>query len=101
MAKKLKKVFSWKNYFEVNRQNIIVPPRSTKKFKVSEKCDIEIKELEGPKVEVVLYGEGKPLNRTVKSLSKGEYFTLAGEDKNDSAWFVVITLLEERQPDKK
>jgi len=97
MAKKLGKVFKWKHYFEVKRQTEIVPNRGTKVIEVSPKCKLEITELEGAKVEVKLYGEGKPINRSTKNLSKGEYFILAGDDKNESAWFVIVTLLEEKR----
>ncbi len=96
MANKLKKIFKWKYYFEINKQNGEVQSRSTKKFNVSKKCDIEITEMEGPKVEVKLFGEGKLINRTIKSLTKDELFTIAGEDKNETAWFVIIKLLEEK-----
>ncbi len=96
MANKLKKIFKWKYYFEISKQTVDVPTRSTKKFNVSKKCDIEITEMEGPRVEVKLYGEGKLINRTVKSLTKDELFTIAGDDKNETAWFVIIKLLEEK-----
>jgi hypothetical protein len=96
LAKKLGDVFKWKYYFEVNRQTETIPSRATKRIKVSPKCEIDITELEGPKVEVTLYGEGKKLNRSVKQLNKGEYFILAGDDKNESAWFIIVTLLEEK-----
>jgi hypothetical protein len=97
MAKRLSKVFKWKHYFEVNKINETIPNRGTKKIKVSPKCDIEITEMEGSSVEVKLYGEGKLINKSVKQLSKGEYFVLAGEDKNETAWFIMITLLDEKR----
>lgn len=97
MAKRLGKVFKWKHYFEVNKVNETIPNRGTKKIKVSPKCDIEITELEGASVEVKLYGEGKLINKSVKQLSKGEYFVLAGDDKNETAWFIMITLLDEKR----
>ncbi|MCX8154855.1 MAG: hypothetical protein N3J91_00140 [Verrucomicrobiae bacterium] len=97
MAKRLSKVFKWKHYFEVNKINETIPNRGTKKIRVSPKCDIEITELEGSSVEVKLYGEGKLINKSVKQLAKGEYFVLAGEDKNETAWFIMITLLEEKR----
>lgn len=96
MANKLKKIFKWKYYFEISKQQGEIPSRATKKFNVSKKCDIEITEMEGPKVEVKLYGEGKLINRTIKSLTKDELFTIAGDDKNETAWFVIIKLLEEK-----
>jgi len=89
-AAKLRKVFKWKNYFLVHEENTIVPSRTTKQIKLSKKCAVEITELEGPKVEVKLIGEQNPVNKTVKSLSKGEWFVIAGDDKNESAWFVII-----------
>jgi hypothetical protein len=95
-ANELRKIFAWKNYFEVSRTNGTVPNRGTKAFKVSNKCVIEITELEGPKVEVKLIGEGTPVNKTTKALKRGDYFTLGGDSKNGSAWFVIISQLDEK-----
>src|SRR5687768_6468318 len=96
LGESLRKIFTWKNYFEVSRQTGVVPNRGTKPFKVSEKCVVEITELEGPKVEVKLIGEGKPVNKTTKALSRGEFFTLGGDSKNGSAWFVIVSQLDEK-----
>lgn len=96
LAEELRKIFTWKYYFEVSRQTGIVPNRGTKPFKVSNKCVVEITELEGPKVEVKLIGEGKPVNKTTKALKRGDYFTLGGDSKNGSAWFVIISQLDEK-----
>lgn len=95
-AAKLRKIFKWKNYFEVNKIVSTVPSRGAQKFQMSKKCLIEITELPGPNVEVKLVGDGKPVNKTTKGLRKGESFTLGGEDKNGSAWFVIVTELEEK-----
>ena len=97
LAEEFRKIFTWKNYFEVSRTNGVVPSRGTKPFRVSNKCVVEITELEGPKVEVKLIGDGKPVNKTTKALSRGTYFTLGGGDsKNGSAWFVVISQLDDK-----
>lgn len=97
LAEEFRKIFMWKNYFEVSRTNGVVPSRGTKPFRVSDKCVVEITELQGPTVEVKLIGEGKPVNKTTKALSRGAYFTLGGGDKkNGSAWFVVISQLDEK-----
>ena len=95
-AAKPSKIFQWKYYFEMNRVVGTVPSRGTKSFEMSKKCVIEITELAGPKVEVKLIGEGKPVIKTTKHLTKGESFTLAGDDKNDCAWLVIITDLDEK-----
>jgi hypothetical protein len=89
-AEKLRKVFKWKNYFLVHKENTVIPSRTTKQVTLSKKCAVEITELAGPKVEVKLIGDQIPVNKTVKSLSKGEWFVIAGDDKNESAWFVII-----------
>jgi len=89
-ADKLKNVFKWKNYFLVKKTNVVVPSRSTKQIQLSKQCSVEITELAGPKVEVKLIGDHNPVIKGVKSLSKGESFVIAGDDKNETAWFVVI-----------
>ena len=93
---RLKKTFKWKYYFVVNRLVKDVPSRSTVRFDLSKKCSLDISELEGPRVEVKLIGEGKPVHKTVKALSKGESITYSGDDKNETAWFVIITDLDEK-----
>lgn len=96
LAKKLGKIFKWKYYFEVNRQAANVPSRGNKKLRMSDKCDLDITELEGPKIEVKLIGEGKPVNKTTKTLTKGESIIISGSDKNDCSWFVIIKLVDEK-----
>lgn len=96
-GEKFRNVFTWKHYYEVKRTNVIVKTRSTQQVVMSKKCTIEITELEGPKVEVKLIGQGKPLVKTVKPLSKGEYFTIAGGSKDDSAWFVAIYQVDPKE----
>jgi len=93
---KLRKVFKWKNYFIVNRVVKEVPSRSSNQFKLSPDCTIEIKELEGPKVEVKLIGKGKEVHKTTLTISKGQSVVYSGDDKNQSAWFVIITELDEK-----
>jgi hypothetical protein len=93
-AEKFGKIFQWKHYFEVNRETATVPARQNKKITLSPKCTLDIKELEGAKVEVTLIGEEKAVNKTTYPLSKGESFTIAGDCKDGSAWFVLITELE-------
>jgi hypothetical protein len=89
-ARKFRNVFKWKHYYEVNRKEVMIPSRSTRQIEMSKQCTVEITELEGPKVRVKLIGEGKPLHRIDKQLSKGEYFTIAGGGKDETAWFVAI-----------
>ena len=95
-AAKLRKVFKWRNYFQVNSKTAIIPSRSTRQIELSKKCTLEITELQGPSVEVTLIGEGNRLNKTTHHLAKGEWFTIGGEDKNGCAWLVIVTELDEK-----
>jgi hypothetical protein len=95
-AEKLRKVFKWKNYFVVTNQVKTIASRGSDRFELSKQCAIEVTELEGPRVEVKLIGEGKEVNKTIKPLSRGESITYGKDDKNDNAWFVILTQLAEK-----
>ena len=91
MAEKLCGIFKWKHYFEVERQQAIVAESATKRLKMSDKCEVEVLNQGKGGFEAKLFGEGK-LYRTYKGLIPvGEHLVLAGDDKNLTAWFVVIT----------
>jgi hypothetical protein len=95
-AERLRKAFKWKNYFVVTNLVRDIPSRGTTPFELSKKCTVKITELEGPRVEVMLIGEGKPVHKAIKGLNKGESFVYSGDDKNETAWFVMITELEQK-----
>lgn len=91
-ADKLKNVFKWKHYYLCTKTNAFVASRSSKKIVLSKQCTVEITELPGTKVEVKLIGEGKPVNKIgIKALSREESLVIGGDDKNETAWFIVIT----------
>jgi len=92
-AKKLRKIFTWKNYFLETKQVIGIPSRESRKLKMSDSCEIEITEQPGAPVEVKTFGKGKLINTTTKSLNHGEWFIIGGDDKNECAWFVIISRL--------
>jgi hypothetical protein len=97
LADKLRRVFKWKNYFEVSNQNVILPTNAPQKLAMSRKCELELKRVDAEIVELKLVGEGKhvkTVRQRVKLLLQGEYSILAGDDKEkyDDAWFVVISL---------
>ena len=95
-AERLRKIFKWKSYFVVNRLVKKVPSRGSNRFELSKQCTVEIRELEGSQVEVKLIGDGKEVHKTNKQLSKGEWFTYAGDAKGQNAWFVIIAELDEK-----
>lgn len=95
LHKKLRSIFKWKNYFEVNRQFIVVEDRGTGKARLSDKCVIEVEHFGNQEVEVKLFGRGKLVGRLRETLSRTKSMVLAGDDKRDTAWFVVVTLPED------
>jgi hypothetical protein len=89
---KLKGVFRWKNYFEVSREEFNVPVESKRRVQMSKKCEIEVEHQGRSAIEVKLFGEGRLLLTKRQVLKQGELLVLAGDDKDDTAWFVIITL---------
>jgi len=96
VKEKLRGVFKWKNYFEVNRQALTVTTSGPKKVKMSDHCEIEVQNLGNSSLELKLYGQGKMVVRKTQKIKPGELLVLAGDDKNDTAWFVVLNLLEKQ-----
>ena len=86
----LKGIFKWKNYFEVTRKKMDVGGGATQRLKMSDKCEVEVQSLGGSNVEIRLIGEGKCVNKVKQTISPGKLITIAGGDKNDTAWFVVL-----------
>lgn len=90
IATTLSKAFKWKNYFQVSSQKVDVANRDSKKVKLSEQSEVVIKEMEGDKIEVKVYGKGKVVRTITEPLAKDGTLVIAGDDKNDCAWFIVI-----------
>src|ERR1051325_12027028 len=48
---KLKGIFKWKNYYEVNRQTLALPKDGSQKFKLSDKCEIQLQDLGNSRIQ--------------------------------------------------
>ena len=90
VLKKLSSVFKWKYYYEVSSKDFKVPSRGSTKVTVSSKCEVVVKELEGPQVEVQVFGEGKHVKTVTSKLTREETLTIAGDDKKECAWFIYF-----------
>jgi hypothetical protein len=88
LAKRLRGIFKWKHYFEVKTEDAKIQEKGLKKFVLSDKCTVEVRN-DGKSYNAKLFGEGKLL----KDLSQGSKadLVLAGDDKNMTAWFVMMT----------
>jgi len=99
LAKKLhKSPYKWKNYFEVRRLTASVSPQTMKTVPMSSHCALEIINNGDNRVEVKLVGEGKPVSRHVESLPPGHIMVIAGDDKDDNAWLIVLRQLPGHSP---
>ena len=87
---KFANIFKWKNYYEVTRQPFTIGTGTQKDVKLSEKCLLKVQQTENEGMEVELIGEGKSVVKRKQSMPLTDILILAGDDKNKTAWFVVI-----------
>lgn len=80
----------WANYFEVNKMPLDIPKGESRKAKLSDKCEVEIKNIDGTKLEVALLGKGDPVWKRIQALPKGEVLVLGGNAPNSTAWLVAL-----------
>lgn len=84
----------WQNYFEVNRKTVELARGGNQKVTLSEKCTIEVKDVDGRRVEVSLVGKGEPVLKRTQRLPKGEILVLGGNAPNATAWLVTLKRTE-------
>jgi hypothetical protein len=83
--------FKWKNYFEVSAKTLPVPKDTpSSKLKLSDKCEVQIQDLGNSRIELRLFGEGKPVVKRTQPVVPGEMIIVGGDSSNDTAWFVVL-----------
>jgi hypothetical protein len=84
--------FKFTNYFEVNRNQFDLKNGEASRVTMSEesKIEIEVKNLDGDKMELTLTDNGQPLGKITQRLQKGKCLVTGGNAKNSTAWFVVI-----------
>lgn len=90
LRERLSNIFKWQNYFEVNRQGTALMAGKSQSLKLSDECTVDVKILPENIAEVKLIGKGKTIVTRRHSLAKPDALVLAGDDKNNTAWFVVL-----------
>lgn len=90
LTEKIKRIFKWKNYYEVKRQNVNLKTGETKHLDMSHKCSVKLHLTEKEGMEVELWGDGKSVYKGKQSMPLKDILILAGDDKNATAWFVVL-----------
>jgi len=84
----------WTNWFEVNRKSFALPQGGMANVAVSDKCELHLKDLGKPGLEVSLIGKGKEVMKRIQALPKGEKLVLGGNAPNSTAWLVVVKRIE-------
>lgn len=84
----------WQNYFEVNRKTVELARGGSQKVALSEKCTLEIKDVDGGRVEVSLVGKREPVLKRTQPLPKDEILVLGGNAPNATAWLVTLKRTE-------
>ncbi|MDB6059734.1 MAG: hypothetical protein JWO95_3578 [Verrucomicrobiales bacterium] len=90
LSSDLHRIFKWSNYYEISTKEVAIAPDKTGVLQMSDRCKLEVKNLGKNWIEVNCIGSGKQVSKGKHSLAPGKWFTLAGNDKNNTAWFVVM-----------
>ena len=91
LKKKLEELpLKWTHYFEVKRIQFDVPLSNARKVPLSEKCELEVKNLGHSKIEVTLFGKGKQVATRTQELSKEDTLILGGNAPGATSWFAVL-----------
>jgi hypothetical protein len=95
IAQKLNSLpLKYTNYFEVNRKKFELKDKGAAEVTMSKDCKINVRSMEGGKLEVTLIGQGKPVGKITQELKKGHCLVTGGNAEDSTAWFVVINQAE-------
>jgi hypothetical protein len=72
----------------------VVREGGSKEATLSDKCKIEVKDIDGTSIEVALIGKGKPVLKRTQQLPKANMLVLGGEAPDSSGWLVVLKRIE-------
>jgi len=81
-------MFKWKHYFVVTNMSATIPEKGSAKLVLSPKCTVEVKN-GTDSYNAKLFGEGTKLKELDQKKTAG--LVLAGDDKNETAWFAFVT----------
>ncbi len=94
---RLSRVFKWEHYYQIRALDIVVKPGNPQRVRMSDKCELELRQVDDFTLEVKLFGEGKlakTIRQSIQALRQGELAILAGDSKEryGDAWFVVLSM---------
>lgn len=92
VEKRLRRIFKWERYFGIERKKFAVTAGKGARVEMSKDCRIEVAQVPGGEFEIQLFGKGQLVVKKRQRITPGEAVVLGGDDKNDNAWFVVVSL---------
>lgn len=90
LVEKFTKIFKWKSYYEVKRADFELKAGEPKKVELSHKCEVRLHLTEKEGLEVELFGEQRSVYKGKQAMPLKDILIMAGDDKNATAWFVVL-----------
>jgi hypothetical protein len=90
LSGKLHQIYKWNTYFEITNQISSIPANQSRDFRMSDKCVLKIKNLGDSRIEVNCIGQGKQVSKGVHTVTPGQWVVLAGNAKNNTAWFIGL-----------
>ena len=85
----------WKSYYMVKRQSFSVAKGGTNSVVMSDKCTVELKRMDEPKVEVTLHGKnGNVCSKRTQPFPRSEILIFSGKSAGDTAWLVTLKRIE-------
>jgi hypothetical protein len=89
LAKKLRPVFRWESYWEINRKSVAIEPGKKTRLRLSMEREVEIDLTDAAHRTVTAFQSGKPVCGAKRPI--GEGMTIVGGDRNpNSVWFIVV-----------
>ena len=89
VARHLHSALNWKNYWELNRQQVAVCCGKTRRVCLSKDRSVEIELTNHGRRRVTALENGRIIQRTLRPV--GEGMTVIGGDRDpQSAWFIVV-----------
>ena len=89
LSKKLRPVFNWQSYWEMNRQHVELARGQKAKVRLSKEREVEIDLTRRDKRTVTAYEGGRALSRITRPVGGG--MTITGGDRDSkTVWFIVV-----------
>jgi hypothetical protein len=83
----------WSHFFEETRKTVDVTDATTK-IELSHKSAVEIKHVQGNKLEITYIGNGAEVWKGIQPLPKNDILVIGGNAPGDSAWLVTLKRVE-------